>query len=423
MIWTRQKLADVAQVVRGVSFESSEVRHYQAEDTLPILRAGNIQDALDIESDLVWVPRRRISDEQMMRKGDIAIAMSSGSIAIVGKTARLDRDWTGSVGAFCAIIRPKSVVLDKFLDFYLRGPQFNSWRQATGIGLNIKNLRRSDLETFPVPVPAPSEQRRIVEILDQADLLRKNRARADDMAERILTALFYKIFRDPLENISINPSVTIGTLIKDAQYGLSERANGDETGTPIIRMNNIEASGNLDLTNVKYVHLSQEQLEKFHLEEGDILFNRTNSKELVGKTGLWKRELTAVPASYLIRIKVDRQKVIPEFLWAYMNTPFFKRLLFDKSRRAIGMANINATELRSFPAFQPELGLQEHFRSTVDDISSLNSKRLQSRQTIELMFNVLLHRAFAGHLTAKWREAHMKELLQEIEEQTKLLGG
>ncbi len=151
MNWTRQRLADVAEVIRGVSFDNSEVRDSQAEDTLPILRAGNIQDSLDIENDLVWVPRRRISEEQMMRKGDIAIAMSSGSIAIVGKTARLDHDWSGSVGAFCAIIRPKPAVLDNFLDFYLRGPQFTSWRQTTGIGLNIKNLRSLSLRRFQFP--------------------------------------------------------------------------------------------------------------------------------------------------------------------------------------------------------------------------------------------------------------------------------
>ena len=85
------------------------------------------------------------------------------------------------------------------------------------------------------------------------------------------------------------------------------------------------------------------------LRPGDLLFNRTNSKELVGKTGLWRGQIPAVAASYLIRLRVDESKAVPDYIWAWMNTPHFKQLLFAISRRAVGIANINATELRSMP--------------------------------------------------------------------------
>jgi type I restriction enzyme, S subunit len=71
------------------------------------------------------------------------------------------------------------------------------------------------------------------------------------------------------------------------------------------------------------------------------LFNRTNSRELVGKTGIWDGQLErAVAASYLIRVRVNEQRVRPRFVWAWMNMPFFKRLLEGQCRHAIGMANI-----------------------------------------------------------------------------------
>jgi type I restriction enzyme, S subunit len=275
-----------------------------------------------------------------------------------------------------------------------------------------------------VPFVSPTEQRRIVEILDQANALRKKRAEADAKAARILPALFYKIFGDPATNPMGWESATLGDVIVDSQYGTSVRADAGADGLLILRMNNIQSDGELDLADLKFVSLDKRETDRQLLAVGDILFNRTNSRELVGKTGIWDDQLErAVAASYLIRVRVNEQRVRPRFVWAWMNMPFFKRLLEGQCRHAIGMANINATELRRFPLLIPALERQIQFEQIYAALTVIRSAAIQIHDKLELLFQALLHRAFSGQLTAKWREAHMKELRSEIEHQTKALSS
>jgi type I restriction enzyme S subunit len=177
--WQTKLLTEIATVIRGVSFDKSQVSNQQNRNSIPILRAGNIQDTLLINSDLVYVPSELVSKEQRMKVGDLAICMSSGSPTIVGKTAYLDTNWIGSVGAFCAIIRFNEKFNHRFGSYWFRSPAFLEWRDTNAKGANIQNLRRTELEKLAVPVPPLAEQDRIVKLLDEADELRKLRAQAD----------------------------------------------------------------------------------------------------------------------------------------------------------------------------------------------------------------------------------------------------
>src|SRR5438093_425767 len=94
--WRWVKLDEVCEFVRGVTFDKSDATTSERSETLPILRAGNIADQLKLSEDLVWVSASCVSKEQLFRVGDIAICMSSGSPAVVGKTAQLREAWRGS---------------------------------------------------------------------------------------------------------------------------------------------------------------------------------------------------------------------------------------------------------------------------------------------------------------------------------------
>ena len=277
------------------------------------------------------------------------------------------------------------------------------------------------LKTFELPLPTLREQRRIVDLLDQADALRRWRVEADAIADRILQALFYRLFGNPATNSLNWPKTKIGSVVNETSYGTSCQSNTNGDGLPVLRMNNITSAGQLNLSDVKHVLLGEGELTKQRLQAGDLLFNRTNTKELVGKTGLWRGQMEAVAASYLIRVRADQSQVLPDYLWAWMNTPYFKQLLFDISRRAVGMANINATELRSMPILVPTLQHQGLFAEHLRSLETLADTRKESARSLETLFAVMLNRAFTGNLTAQWREAHMKELLAEMEQQARLL--
>src|SRR6185312_2542017 len=140
--WQWVRLGEIASVIRGVTFDRNDSADSASGDTYPILRAGNISDDLATDRDLVWVPFDRVSPKQLMQVGDVAICMSSGSADVVGKTAQLRTTWTGSVGAFCALIRPKSSIVDTdYFGHVFSSPIFSFWRKRQSMGANIQNLR------------------------------------------------------------------------------------------------------------------------------------------------------------------------------------------------------------------------------------------------------------------------------------------
>ena len=157
------RLADVAKLVRGVTYPKAEARDQPAPGYVPMLRATNIQGSkLVLDADLVHIAERNVSPEQRLRPGDIVVATSSGSKHLVGKSALLRSEWAGSFGAFCAAIRPKPNIEPRYLASFLQSPSY--WKQVgkKALGVNINNLRRGDIETLALPLPDLDDQHRIV---------------------------------------------------------------------------------------------------------------------------------------------------------------------------------------------------------------------------------------------------------------------
>jgi len=167
------QLGEVCEFIRGVTFDKAEASDKSAIGKTPILRAGNIGDDLDTQNDLLWVPSNCVSEEQILRRNDIAICMSSGSSEVVGKTARVQSNTRASIGAFCGIIRPKKSDQAGYISFFFRSSAFSRHRDAIARGANIQNLRFSQFEEIQLEIP--EEQRRIAAMLEEADQLRRTR--------------------------------------------------------------------------------------------------------------------------------------------------------------------------------------------------------------------------------------------------------
>ena len=158
-------------------------------------------------------------------------------------------------------------------------------------------MPRADMKvllSMPVPLPPRREQRQIVAILNRAARIERLRTQATEELQEFSRSLFVKMFGDPVENPMGWSVRRLGEVCESVRYGTSKRASETAgTGVPVIRMGNVTYDGDLDCTDLKFVALSQAELDKHALRRGDVLFNRTNSKELVGKTGT--DSLDAVP--------------------------------------------------------------------------------------------------------------------------------
>jgi len=161
------------------------------------------------------------------------------------------------------------------------------------------------------------------------------------------------------------PVVGLGSLLELVQYGTSEKANAKNDGVAVIRMNNIH-DGELDFGNLKHLKLSKNERDRLLLKDGDILFNRTNSKELVGKCAVFHAQGEYVFASYLIRIRADSSKANPDFLAYVVNSPIGRQQINALSRQIIGQANINSVELRGLKIPLPPLSVQKQIIERVE---------------------------------------------------------
>jgi type I restriction enzyme S subunit len=144
-----------------VTYKKVQAKTCPTNGFLPLLRATNISQELDFDN-LVYVPRRNVSDLQILREGDVVIAASSGSKSVVGKGAVLKSAWTGTFGAFCAVSRPSETIAARYLSYYLQTQEYRNYISACSAGVNINNLKASDLESFELKLAPRDEQDRIV---------------------------------------------------------------------------------------------------------------------------------------------------------------------------------------------------------------------------------------------------------------------
>ncbi len=298
----------------------------------------------------------------------ITPCMENGKAAIARNLT--NQQGAGSTEFF--VLRPTSAVLPEFIYYFLRRSSFRASCKANFSGTaGQQRVPKSYLESVLFPLPPLDEQRRIVGLFDQAAKIRREAEAAHAKARSIIPALFVDTFGDPSSNPKGWPVVTVGNLLESAAYGTSQKANDRDEGIPMLRMGNVTYDGTLDTTDLKHIEIGGSVREKCEVLEGDILFNRTNSKELVGKTGLWDGRFEAVAASYFIRLRVNQKICDPAYLWAFMNTSFMKATLFAKARGAIGQSNINAKELRAFQVAQPPLHLQTTYAEEVQRLDAL----------------------------------------------------
>jgi type I restriction enzyme S subunit len=293
--------------------------------------------------------------------------------------------------------------LDKrFLDYFVRTPAFRDQVSAQG-STNYAAIRPSHVLEYKVPLPPLPEQRRIVarieELAARIEEARGLRRQAVEEAEALISLEVTRLFSN-VEQRGWQVE-SLENYLVDTRYGTSQKTTDDDTGTPVLRMGNIQ-QGRLDLRDLKYLHLNDSELSNLHLARGDVLVNRTNSAELVGKCAVFDLEEEYVFASYLIRLRLDRTRVEPKLLSLYLNSPLGRAYMLKEKTQMTGQANVNAKKLRALPIALPSLPEQRRIVAYLDDLQTKvdSLKRIQADTAAELdaLLPSVLDRAFKGEL-------------------------
>lgn len=190
--------------------------------------------------------------------------------------------------------------------------------------------------------------------------------------------------------------VPLGTALRTTQYGLSVR--GEKTGqVPILRMN-CQQDGRVVFRDLQYVTLDPAVLKAFLLRDGDLLFNRTNSFELVGRTALFGGDYECVFASYLIRLQVVEGALSPSYLNHYLNLESVQRSIKSLATKGVSQSNISASRLKRFPVPKPPLREQDEIAKIIDSLCGRLEVAQQRAAALRHLFDSSLHQFMTGQL-------------------------
>ena len=226
-------------------------------------------------------------------------------------------------------------------------------------GAGLQHISKDYILNININMPAPSLQEQITHQMRLIDAMINGKKQQILSFDEAVKSRFIELFGVYPSNPKGWETATIRDIVADVRYGSSRPAvDGDKY--PYLRMNNITYGGELDLTDTKRIDIPDNELDKCTVRRGDVLFNRTNSKELVGKTCVYNRDEMMVLAGFVIRVRVT-ERVLPEFLSAFLNTDFSKQMLLGMCKAAIGQANINAQEMQNIGIYLPPTELQRQF--------------------------------------------------------------
>ncbi len=384
--WVLARLEEVTlSLIGGGTPSTSQPENWDGD--IPWMTSANLTNRI-----VLWGMKNitekglRNSATNIVPKGSLLIStrVGIGKVGIAGIDVAISQDLTG-------LVPDKSKVDIEYLYWTI----LNKSSHLSGLsqGSTVKGLTRDYVRTLRIHLPPIPEQKKIAEILstvDQAiekvdEAMEKTQKLKKGLMQELLTkGIGHKEFKDTeIGKIPEDWEVKkLGEVITVCQYGLSSKMS--QAGKyPIIKMDDI-VNGNVVPDKVKYINLDKKTFENFRLEKGDILFNRTNSYELVGRTGIFLLDGEYVFASYLIRLRPKGEVADSFYLTSYLI--FSNKKLRRLATRAVHQANINATTLQKVMVLIPPLPEQQKITeilSGADEKLELLRKRKERLEKIK----------------------------------------
>jgi len=255
------------------------------------------------------------------------------------------------------------------------------------------------LKDIEIPLPPLSVQHRIAEILDLADLHRQKTKELLLKYDLLAQSLFIDMFGDPVANHKNWEVKRLGEMISEGPTnGLYKPSKDYGSGIPIIRIDSFFNSV-IDLSKLKRVNITEQELLRFNIEEGDFVINRVNSKSHLGKCGLVpKLQEKIVYESNMMRIKFNNLVLNNYYLLYILSTTYFKNQILSSAKDAVNQSSINQNDVKEFQIPVPPLSLQNQFAERIQEIEKQKELASRAAQKAEELFGSLLQKAFSGEL-------------------------
>ena len=310
----------------------------------------------------------------------------------------------------------------------------NSFNYAGYVnGTTRLKLTRASMDTIPIPLPPLAEQQRIVDRIESLfTKLDEAKQKAQDALNSFETrkaAILHTAFTGELTaqwrkehgvRIESWKNVSVSEICHSLKYGTSKKSVS-QGKVVVIRMGNLQ-DGEIRWDDLAYSN-DEEDIEKYRLFSGDVLFNRTNSSALVGKTSIYRGDYPAIYAGYLIKLDYDHSRIIGDFLNYSLNTIRAKKYYNLVKTDGVNQSNINAKKIGAYKFAMPNIKEQIEIVRILDDMFAKEQQVKQVAETvveqIDLIKKSILSRAFRGELgTNNQNEESAVELVKEVVEKS-----
>ena len=356
--WTVKTVSEAVTTKRGVSWAKEQEHATPRDYTVPVIRVGNVQRTLMLDRLLhLSGLQDAVIEATRVTAGWSIMVGSNGNRDRVGNAVLIRDDADYLFASFLMAARPRdgSGITPEFFFRWLTTEPVQAYLSASAEGTTgLSNLSRSFFRRMSIAFPGVTEQQDIVRTLDAIDNLLDTARAAARNRLAFKRALLSNILRcgtrgEPQRKTEVGmlPAswdvVPLHDLVRTFQYGLSMgmSAVGD---IPILRMGNIQRGG-VVLDDLKYVSLPQSITAAYLLSRGDVLFNRTNSHELVGKVGIYRSDAPAVFASYLIRLIPHADRIDNYFLGHVLDSYSAQCRIKRYATPGVQQVNVNAKNL------------------------------------------------------------------------------
>ena len=374
------KVKEVSVQIRGVSYKPNDLHDELDDNSVILLRANNIEDDKVNLNEVVYVDKSRVSDSQYLQTGDILVCASSGSKNLVGKATIIKDDIIATFGAFCKVVRPKSI-LPQYLGHYFTSPKYRNTISELSAGANINNIRNEHIDSLDIPLPPLETQRQIAANLDKV-------THTIDLCNTILEKLdllvksrFVEMFGD-----GKYPIVKTSDICDFITKGTTPPANEiyqeySEDRIPFLKVYNLSFTGNLLFKQEpQYISKSTHEgkLSRSKVFPNDVLMNIVGPP--LGKFSVVTNEYPEWNINQAIAIFRAKEKVISQYLMSALMQPDVLRPFLEQAV-GIRQQNLSLEQCRNLEIPLPPLDLQQQFAAFVEqtDKSKLAVKQVQTK--------------------------------------------
>ncbi|GAA4800312.1 restriction endonuclease subunit S [Olivibacter ginsenosidimutans] len=419
--WVTSKLKHLGQYLNGRAFKPTEWK----PEGIPIVRIQNLNN---LNAPFNYTDET-YEEKYSIENGDLLMAWSA-SLGVYF----WERGYAWLNQHIFKVLYNEKIVTKRFLYYCLLVSIDDFYGKTHGTGM--VHITKPIFENHEVSLPPLPEQERIVAKLDKLFAQHEKIKAALNRIPQLL-----KTFRQQVLTQAVTGKLTAQwregkdlekwktPTLKDVcfnfKYGSSSKS--EEVGkVAVLRMGNLQ-NGRLDLSDLKYSN-SKAEIEKYTLLPGDVLFNRTNSPELVGKTSIYKGEIPAIYAGYLIKIENNKSVLNSDYLNFYMNTHRVKVWCNEVKTDGVSQSNINAQKLAGLEIPLPPLEEQQEIVRRVESLfakaDAIEARYLTLKAKIDSLPQSILHKAFKGELVPQLpTDGDAKDLLAEIMALKKISKG